>query len=134
MDDKLTIQEAADLTGLSTHTLRYYERVGLIEAVGRAPSGHRAYSEADLGWLKFLKCLRSTGMPIREIKRYAELYAEGDGTVNERLALLEAHRERIRQNLDELTQNLEALDYKIAYYRQLEDSYTQPAIAEVQGD
>jgi len=131
MDDRLTIQEAAAQLGVSTHTLRYYEHEGLIQPVERSESsGHRLYSSSDLGWLKFLKCLRSTGMPIREIKRYADLYSQGESTNSERRALLEMHRERLLASLDELNRSLEAIDYKIAYYRQLEEEHTsvlQPA-------
>ncbi len=120
MDDLLTIQQVADKTGLSTHTLRYYEKIGLIQAVDRADNGHRRYSSGNVGWLDFLKCLRSTGMPVREVKRYAELYEEGDSTMTERRALLENHRERIEADLRELKANLEAIKYKIAYYQELE--------------
>jgi DNA-binding transcriptional MerR regulator len=120
MDVYLTIQEVADRTGLSTHTLRYYERIGLIHPVDRASSGHRRYSASDVGWLDFMRCLRSTGMPIREVKRYSELFAEGDRTLAERRALLEAHRRRIEEDMRELAKNLEAIKYKIAYYDQLE--------------
>jgi DNA-binding transcriptional MerR regulator len=120
MDTLLTIQQVAERTGLSTHTLRYYERIGLIRPVGRAPSGHRQYSASDVGWLDFLRCLRSTGMPVREVKRYAELFAEGDSTLAERRALLEAHRRRIEENIRELTSSLEAIKYKIASYAELE--------------
>jgi DNA-binding transcriptional MerR regulator len=120
MDTLLTIQQVAERTGLSAHTLRYYERIGLIHPVGRAASGHRQYSVSDVGWLDFMRCLRSTGMPIREVKRYAELFAQGDSTLAERRALLEAHRRRIEDDLRELSRNLEAIKYKIAYYTELE--------------
>ena len=120
MDIYLTIQEVADRTGLSAHTLRYYERIGLIHPVDRASSGHRRYSASDVGWLDFMRCLRSTGMPIREVKRYSELFAEGDSTLAERRALLEAHRRRIEDDMRELAKNLDAIKYKIAYYEQLE--------------
>ncbi len=128
MDTHLSIQQVAERTGLSTHTLRYYERIGLIHPVGRASSGHRQYSASDVGWLDFMRCLRSTGMPIREVKRYAELFAEGDRTLTERRALLEAHRRRIEESMRELAKDLDAIKYKIAYYEQLEAQ----AVGEVQ--
>lgn len=78
MSEALTIQEVAERTALSPHTLRYYERVGLLEAPDRAASGHRRYGEGDLEWLTLLKRLRATGMPIREMRRYAELVRQGD--------------------------------------------------------
>jgi DNA-binding transcriptional MerR regulator len=71
--DELTISEVAGRTGLTRHTLRYYERDGLMLGVGRAGSGHRRYSERDLGWIELITKLRATGMPIGEVRRYAEL-------------------------------------------------------------
>lgn len=117
MKSGLTVHEVAERTGLSAHTIRYYERVGLIPAVGRAPNGHRRYSEADIGWIEFLKCLRSTGMPISEMQRYVTLQQEGDATLQERLALLEAHRSRIKARLEELNRFLERIEKKIAWYK-----------------
>jgi DNA-binding transcriptional MerR regulator len=120
MDEPLTIQQVVEKTGLSAHTLRYYEKIGLIQAVDRDDNGHRRYSSDDVGWLDFLKCLRSTGMPVRDVKRYAELYEAGDSTMTERRELLEAHRARIEADLRELEANLDAIAYKIAFYRELE--------------
>src|ERR1700728_3760451 len=97
--DQLTIAEVAERTGLSRHTLRYYERDGLMLGVARADSGHRRSSEHDLGWINLLTKLRATGMPIREVRRYAELVRAGDGNEGERLVLLRAHRERVRVQL-----------------------------------
>ena len=112
----LTIAEVAERTGLTRHTLRYYERDGLMLGVGRAGSGHRRYSERDLGWIELITKLRATGMPIREVRRYAELVRAGDGNEAERLALLRAHRERVRAQLDTMTAYLDAIDMKIGYY------------------
>ena len=93
----LSIAEAAHASGLSSHTLRYYERTGLLEPVIRDGSGHRRYREADLERISFLTKLRATGMPIREVRRYAGLMKAGEATNEERLALLEAHREAVRR-------------------------------------
>jgi DNA-binding transcriptional MerR regulator len=112
----LTIAEVAARTGLSRHTLRYYERDGLMLGVGRAGSGHRRYSERDLGWIELITKLRATGMPIREVRRYAELVRAGDGNASERLALLRAHRERVRAQLETMATYLDAIDAKISYY------------------
>jgi DNA-binding transcriptional MerR regulator len=113
----LTIAEAAEKTGLTAHTLRYYERDGLLlHAVDRAPSGHRRYTDADLRWIEMVTRLRSTGMPIRDVRRYAELVRTGDGNESERLALLLAHREVVERQLAEVTSHLRAIDYKIALY------------------
>ena len=113
----LSIAEVADATGLTTHTLRYYERDGLLlDAVDRAPSGHRRYSEDDLGWIRMVTRLRSTGMPIREVRQYADLVRAGDGNEAERLQLLVAHRDRVRKQLAEVATHLEAIEYKIGLY------------------
>ena len=113
----LTIAEAAARTGLTAHTLRYYERDGLMLAsVDRAVSGHRRYSDRDLTWIEMITRLRSTGMPIRDVRRYADLVRAGDGNEAERLELLKAHRERVEAQLAEVTAHLRAIDHKIGIY------------------
>ena len=113
----LTIAEVAARTGLTAHTLRYYERHGLmLGSVDRAASGHRRYSEGDLTWIEMITRLRSTGMPIRDVRRYAELVSAGDGNDAERHELLQAHRERVEAELARVTSHLRAIDYKIALY------------------
>ena len=113
----LSIAEAAEKTGLTAHTLRYYERDGLmLAAVDRSTSGHRRYSERDLTWIELITRLRSTGMPISDVRRYAALVRAGDGTEAERLALLKAHRAHVEAQLVEVTGHLRAIDYKIALY------------------
>jgi DNA-binding transcriptional MerR regulator len=114
----LTIAEAAEASGVSAHTLRYYEREGVLDPVTRAGNGHRRYGERELEWIRFLTKLRSTGMPIRQIRAYADLYRRGDGTHPDRLALLEAHRESVRAQLAETERALELIDRKIHYYRE----------------
>jgi DNA-binding transcriptional MerR regulator len=113
----LTIAQAAAQTGLTAHTLRYYERDGLMLAsVDRSTSGHRRYSEHDLTWIELITRLRSTGMPIRDVRRYAALVRDGSGNEAERLALLKAHRERVEAQLAEVTSHLRAIDHKIGIY------------------
>jgi DNA-binding transcriptional MerR regulator len=114
----LSVAEAADASGLSAHTLRYYERAGLLEPVSRNGSGHRRYDAADLERIGFLTKLRATGMPIREVRRYAALMREGEVTNEERLALLEAHRETVLATLEATARNLERIDWKINFYRE----------------
>jgi DNA-binding transcriptional MerR regulator len=114
----LTISDAARLSGVSAHTLRYYERAGLLDPIDRAASGHRRYAEEDLARIQFLTKLRSTGMPIRQIREYADLMRSGDDTHQARLALLEEHRDAVRAHLAETERNLELIDYKIGYYRE----------------
>jgi len=117
--DALSISDAAEVTGLSAHTLRYYERAGLmLDPVGRAPSSHRRYSESEIRWVTLLSRMRATGMPIRRIREYAELVRSGDGNEDQRLALLEAHRDAVLAQLDAMRRNLEAIDYKIEVYRE----------------
>ena len=113
----LSIAEAAEKTGLTAHTLRYYERDGLmLAAVDRSTSGHRRYSERDLTWIELITRLRSTGMPISDVRRYAALVRAGDGTEAERLALLKAHRAHVEAQLAEVTGHLRAIDHKIGIY------------------
>lgn len=112
-----TIAEASEASGLSTHTLRYYEREGLLlDAVERAPSGHRRYTADDLRWIALVTRLRSTGMAIRDIARYADLVRAGDGNEAERLALLREHRRGVLERLAETTEHLGAIDAKIGIY------------------
>jgi DNA-binding transcriptional MerR regulator len=118
VDAPLTIAEAAQESGLSAHTLRYWERAGLLAPITRNGSGHRRYAEEDLERIKFLTRLRATGMPIRQVRRYAELLNGGDDTNEERLALLEAHREAVRAHLEETAAHLELIDWKIDLYRE----------------
>ena len=113
----LSIAEAAEATGLTAHTLRYYERDGLLlDAVDRAPSGHRRYSEQDVGWIRMVTRLRSTGMSIRDVRQYADLVRAGDGNEAERLALLVAHRDRVRDELIQVAAHLDAIELKIDLY------------------
>ncbi len=119
IDQPLTIAEVADLVGVSTHTLRYYEREGLLlQPVGRASSTHRRYTDADVGWLQFLTKLRLTAMPIARIKEYAELVRRGEDTEQARLELLLHHRATVLAQLDEMTKSLAAIDFKIATYQE----------------
>ena len=115
---ELTIAEAAEASGVSPHTLRYYERAGLLDRVDRNGSGHRRYGEADLERIRFLGKLRATGMPIREVLRYAQLLKAGDATNEERLALLEAHREAVLAELEATRRNLELIEWKIDFYKE----------------
>jgi DNA-binding transcriptional MerR regulator len=113
----LTIQQVAEATGLSEHTLRYYERIGLIHAINRAENGHRRYSPDDVGWIDFLNKLRATGMSIQQMQRYAELQREGDSTLPERLEMLKAHRSQVEAQLDELYDHLKVIRYKVEVYQ-----------------
>lgn len=110
-----TIAEVAERTGVTAHTLRYYERIGLLD-VGRQASGHRRFSAHDVDRVVFIGRLRATAMPIRDIQRYFALVAAGPATERERLALLEDHRTAVRARLHELEAALDAIESKIARY------------------
>jgi DNA-binding transcriptional MerR regulator len=116
----ITIAEAAERSGLSAHTLRYYERVGLIHPVGRGQNGHRRYGRDDIEWLDFLIKLRTTDMPIRQMVEYAELVREGPQTAARRRAMLEAHREALRERIAELEETAAVIDRKIETYTEME--------------
>lgn len=131
-----TIRSMADRCGMTAHTLRYYERVGLIQPVGRARNGHRRYSEADEAWLHFLHCMRATSMPIREMQRYAQLREQGDATSLERRKLLEDHQAEIAAQIVALQQAHALLTHKIANYRKIEQRIRidHPVLAESEVD
>ncbi|SMB78477.1 MerR family transcriptional regulator [Deinococcus hopiensis] len=120
MDESWTVQEAAERTGLSAHTLRYYERIGLLDPPRREPSGHRRYTEADLSRVVFFLRLRATGMSIQGMQRFADLARQGEATVGRRRALLEDHRQEVQQKIAALQQELRAIETKIDHYRKLE--------------
>jgi DNA-binding transcriptional MerR regulator len=131
-----TIRNMAERCGMTAHTLRYYERVGLIQPVGRARNGHRRYSEADEAWLHFLHCMRATSMPIREMQRYAELREHGDATSLERRKILEDHQAGIAAQIAELQQAHALLTHKIANYKKIEQriGVAKPALNEQEAE
>jgi DNA-binding transcriptional MerR regulator len=112
----MKIGELAKRSGLSAHTIRYYERIGLLPYADRDRSRQLDYDASVLIWIEFLGRLKATGMPIREMLDYAALREQGPGTEAERCALLERHRERVRARLAELQDCLLVLDAKIAGY------------------
>ena len=111
-----TPAEAAERSGFSIDTLRYYEREGVLPTVQRTAGGHRVYTDAELGTLDFLKCLRETGMPMERLRRYGELCLD-DGTIAERIALLEEHAVSVQHKLDEVLAQQARLAGKISWYR-----------------
>jgi len=111
-----SIAEAARRSGLSIDTLRYYERIKLVDPPARDAAGRRAYSDDDLGWLGFLTKLRLTGMPIKMMREYAQLRHRGDTVAGRRRAILVEQRESVRARIAELQSCLDILDYKIDNY------------------
>lgn len=125
IDMELTIQQVAAKTELSVHTLRYYERIGLMEPISRATNGHRSYQLKDLEWIVLLKRLRTTGMPIAQMQRFASMMRLGDAGISQRRALLEEHEADLLGQVKELQETLALLKDKIAYYRAWEAGQVQ---------
>jgi DNA-binding transcriptional MerR regulator len=109
--------QAAEQSGFSIDTLRYYERIGLLDDIDRTASGHRRFRDDDLEWLGVLRCLRDTGMPIAQMRRYAELARCGQATLEERLSLLINHDAQVRERLTLLQAQHEHLQEKIGWYQ-----------------
>lgn len=114
----MKIKEMSQKSRLSEHTLRYYEKIGLLN-VNKDKSGHREYTETDLLWLEFIHRLKVTGMPLKDIIRYSDLRREGDCTIQKRLKLLTAHESRVKNTIAEWEHNLTVLQEKIEFYKTL---------------
>jgi DNA-binding transcriptional MerR regulator len=112
----LTIKQVAAETGLNVHTLRYYERIGLIAWIDRAENSHRRYDRDDVSWIQFLMKLRAIGMPIQDMLLYSQLQRQGDETLAQRLAMLKHLRDNLRSQVAEVQQHLALLDYKVDVY------------------
>ena len=118
-----SIQEVSKRTGLSAHTLRYYEKEGLISGVERTSGGFRQYSEQDLEALSLICCLKNTGMPLQEIARFIALTRQGDHTLEERVNMLQAHRENVLSRMEEVQKYLEKVTKKLNYFTQKLEEY-----------
>lgn len=122
MESHLSIDEVAKRTGLTAHTLRYYERIGLIAPVGRAAGGQRRYAASDMAWIEFLLRLRTTRMPIGKMQTFAKLRGAGDSTVKDRRQMLEGHLTEVLSDIEAMRQAANALQTKIEYYHSFEQS------------
>ncbi|WP_018751924.1 MerR family transcriptional regulator [Paenibacillus sanguinis] len=111
-----TIKEISEQTGISPYTLRFYEREGILPCVKRDSSGNRLYDEESMEWLNFILALRATGMPLSEIRRYVELYQEGESTLDIRKQMMLRHKEKVEKDLSETIKHLEQINYKLALY------------------
>lgn len=120
MENLFSIQQVASMTGLSTHTLRYYEKIGLIKNVQRAQTGYRQYTDVDLAWIQFLIRLRVTGMPMLKMKQFSDLRQKGESTITARKELLEEHYKDVLGKIEELELNSQRIEEKIAHYKKLE--------------
>ena len=112
-----TTAKAAEKIGISAHTLRFYDKEGLLPHVGRDEHGNRRFTDNDLQWLSLLQCLKNTGMSLKDIKRFAECTTIGDDTIDERLALFESQTENVKRQIAELKRYLNFLEYKLAFYQ-----------------
>ena len=120
-----TIQEVSRKTGLSAHTLRFYEKEGLLGLVERSPSGIRQYSDADLELLGGICCLKNTGMSLQEITRFVQLTHEGDQTLAERVELLREQRESVLARMNEMQEYLEKVTWKLNYFSEKLRAYEE---------
>ncbi|WP_433945337.1 MerR family transcriptional regulator [Paenibacillus sp. SN-8-1] len=123
MEKLLTIRQVAAVTGLSVHTLRYYENIGLLCSIDRDENGYRCYSSTDVTWIEFLTRLKATGMSITKMLEIAELRRQGDSTLTARRILLEEHYAEVQNRIMELQRNLDLLADKIVTYKGMEDNY-----------
>ncbi len=113
---RYTIGQVAKKIGLTTHTLRYYDKEGLLPFVKKGSSGVRIFEDDDIDWLLILDCLKGTGMQLKEIKRYMDLCQAGDSTLQERLEMFKSQKIKIEEQMKQLNQYMEKIDFKIAYY------------------
>ena len=111
-----SIQEVCNKTGLTAHTLRYYEKEGLLTDVGRSAGGFRQYTDEDLEWLGLICCLKNTGMPLQEIARFVRLAHEGDYNLRERVELLKEHREKLAVRMAEMQRYMDKITWKVNYF------------------
>ena len=118
-----SIQDVSKKTGLSAHTLRYYEKEGLISGVERTQGGFRQYTDEDLERLGLICCLKNTGMSIQEIARFVQLTRQGDHTLKERVELLREHRERVLARMEEMQKYLEKVTWKLNFFTEKLNAY-----------
>ena len=120
MSEYFTIKDVSERTGISAHTLRYYDKEGLLGFVHRSETGIRLFTEEDFEPLYTIACLKKSGMPIREIRRFMDLYIRGDETIHDRYLLFKEHRENLIRQIEELQETLDIVDYKCWYFEQAE--------------
>lgn len=120
MDKKYTIKQVSELTGLTASGIRYYEKEGLIEMIERNAAGVRMFSQKDVDWIRFLARLKDMEMPVKMMKRYALLRAQGAGTIRERMELLAVHKERMYRKIEHIKSHIALLDQKIEIYKEME--------------
>lgn len=131
-----TVKEAADMLGLTGYTVRYYDNAGLIPEVDRSPGNVRLFSDHNLAWLKLIHCLRMTGLPIPEVRRYINMCLQGDSTIPARAEIISAQEKKLEEELKLLNEQMDILRYKKHYYQELLNTHSQdlcnPATMHVQ--
>lgn len=113
---RYTIGQVAKKLGLTAHTLRYYDKEGLLPFVKKGSSGARVFEDDDLDWLLILECLKATGMHLKDIRKYMDLCLAGDSTLQERMNMFVRQKKRIEEQMQQLNKYMEKIDFKIAYY------------------
>lgn len=111
-----SIGQVAKKTGLTTHTLRYYEKEGLLPFVRKTGSGLRVFSDNDIGWLDIIECLKGVGMPLKDIKQYIDWFIEGDSTLPQRLEMFQQQRAHLEAQMEQLKKHMAKINYKIHLY------------------
>lgn len=118
----MNIKKFSELTNISAHTIRYYEKVGLLKQISRNASGHRCFTQDDIAWVEFIKRLKDTGMPLNIIRKYTELRNSGEQTAELRMQLLQEHTKILEERIAIESSHLEKLKEKIAYYSEVIDN------------
>lgn len=111
-----TVSQAAEKFGMTAHTLRFYDKEGLLPFVDRGAGGRRIFKDSDIGWLRIIECLKETGMPIRQIRDYLDLCMKGDKTLKTRLEIMREHKKTMQAKLAEIKRYMKVIDYKLWYY------------------
>ncbi|MFB9275424.1 MerR family transcriptional regulator [Cohnella cellulosilytica] len=120
-----TIKQVAEKTKLDAHVLRYYEKEGLLSPVSRKKGGIRHYSEDDLEWLGLIRCLKNTGMSIKQIKSFVDLSAQGKETLKERCDMLVEHKKNVEAQIREMGKHLEKVSHKISHFTAQHEEYVK---------
>lgn len=120
-----TVKEASEKVGISSHTLRYYDKMKLFPLVKRNAANVRLFSEADLEWIRIVECLRRTDMPIHEVQHYVNLCLKGNSTIDERVKIIQKHEALLKQEIEQMQYNLQLLQFKISYYLKIQKDRQQ---------
>ncbi|RCX18816.1 DNA-binding transcriptional MerR regulator [Anaerobacterium chartisolvens] len=118
-----SIKQVSEQMHIPPHTLRYYEKEGLLPSVKRSAGGSRAFSESDLDWLGLICCLKNTGMSIKQIRDFVDLSKQGDNTLKQRCEMLVAHKKAVKEQIAQMEQHLDKVTHKIGYFTSQYERY-----------